>query len=313
MTKRRHHVVSKFYLNLFAREKGAAARLHFLDLKTRKSGWAPTTDLCVKRDFNTVGAKGLAPDAIEDAWGKDEAIIAPHVKEIVAERRWVPDAHYSHLLHLMAMLGVRTLHFRREMTSMMTWVGEAMMQSILRTEERFTSVLEAAKAAGEIQGDLSFDDAVRSVSSGEIEIVPDQTHLIVHELKVINTVCRLLDRRHWTFLEATPGFPFVTSDRPVNLMWNDPKMADSPYSPGYGLSGTTVLFPLSPELCLRGQFEGAADSVLLSPIQVAQVNMAMLASCEKQVFSGSEDAIFSNGSSAYSWNQVLHGLPDPRA
>ena len=61
----------------------------------------------------------------------------------------------------------------------------------------------------------------------------------------LTAIVELLGKRHWTVLTAPAGGPhFIASDNPLTLHWIS--SADKGgYSPGFGLRGTSVQFPVS--------------------------------------------------------------------
>jgi hypothetical protein len=71
---RQHHFLPECYLRGFTR---GAGHLFALDLKKRESYFASPKKVCKERDFNTVDAPGLKPDALETQLAKFEGKLAP--------------------------------------------------------------------------------------------------------------------------------------------------------------------------------------------------------------------------------------------
>jgi hypothetical protein len=53
---------------------------------------------------------------------------------------------------------------------------------------------------------------------------------------------------------------------------------------GYGLSGTTVFFPISPNLAVLGEFGGQTDDVAADAFAVADFNRRVVNNANRQVF-----------------------------
>ncbi|RLA95610.1 MAG: hypothetical protein DRG83_18415, partial [Deltaproteobacteria bacterium] len=80
---------------------------------------------------------------------------------------------------------------------------------------------------------------------------------------------------------------FITTDNPVNLSWKEPDKIPPFYrtSPGYGLKGTQVYFPVSKKVALVGEFDGPEGIVDGSRELVALLNSRMLLFTYKQIYS----------------------------
>jgi hypothetical protein len=82
---------------------------------------------------------------------------------------------------------------------------------------------------------------------------------------------------------------FVTSDHPVCLRWSDGKDHGN-LSPGFAVPGTEVIFPLSPQLAMRGTFEGGEDAVNADRETVAGINSLLISNIHNQLYA--QDALF---------------------
>ena len=93
-------------------------------------------------------------------------------------------------------------------------------------------------------------------------------------------------RRKWVLIKAPErSGGFITSDHPAILMWSDPKMRAGLYGPGFGLTGTEVLFPVCPRLAVVGAFEiREGDTIEVDENAVAAFNGAQIAYAERQVY-----------------------------
>src|SRR5215813_3574148 len=76
---RKHHYVPQLYLSGFA---NAAGQLYAVNARDRKSFRTTPENVAAERDFNTVEAEGIPPDALEKELAKLESEIAPGIKRI---------------------------------------------------------------------------------------------------------------------------------------------------------------------------------------------------------------------------------------
>ncbi|MGI9079152.1 MAG: DUF4238 domain-containing protein [Gemmatimonadaceae bacterium] len=99
--------------------------------------------------------------------------------------------------------------------------------------------------------------------------------------------------RQWTLLRAGEGAHFITSDQAVSLEWTDPAQSEGFFGPGFGLGGTEVSIPLSPDLLMFGRFEGVPPSGTTLPrVKVALSNRRVLLHAVRYAASKTEDLVF---------------------
>jgi hypothetical protein len=93
-----------------------------------------------------------------------------------------------------------------------------------------------------------------------------------------------LGNRKWQILVANEGAGgFVTTDVPICLQWSD-RQDHGHFSPGFGVKGTEVIFPISTTLALRGSFEGEENVVEADIFTVGSINSIIISNAEKQVY-----------------------------
>ena len=79
---------------------------------------------------------------------------------------------------------------------------------------------------------------------------------------------------------------FITSDNPVCLMWQDPKISEPP---GLGRPGTQIVFSVSNELAIIGTFEGVDRKVEADDDLVTIINGNVLPYVDRQVYARGDD------------------------
>ena len=161
----------------------------------------------------------------------------------------------------MAMIAVKNPQRREAARRSMEELGKQMMRLALANRTRWEGQVRQMKAAGVMAADEPADySGMRAfLESDEYSIgMATEAHLGV-ELKSLGLMTRLLSRRQWSVMRAPQGSTgFVTCDHPVGLGWTDGN--EGFYQPGFGLSGTTITFPVSKEVALLGQFENRAKA-----------------------------------------------------
>ena len=103
----------------------------------------------------------------------------------------------------------------------------------------------------------------------------------------IDAILPCLINRNWVLIQANESSgSFITTDNPVDLSWKEPDKIPPFYrqSPGFGLKGTEVYFPVSQDLALLGEFEGKEGAIEATENLVAIFNSKMLLNAYKQVY-----------------------------
>jgi len=167
-----------------------------------------------------------------------------------------------------------------------------MLDMLLASEARYNDQIALMKKDGAIkEADkvLSYREMVELVKRGNFDIKLNPMANIGAELFTMPRMAKLIAARNWTRILAPAGSHFVTCDHPVSLWWSDPAKRRSFYPPGFGLTGTEALFPLSKSLALLGTFEGKERDVNGSKELVAAFNGATIANLASQVYAESPD------------------------
>jgi hypothetical protein len=187
---KRHHTVTRAYLELWADEGG---RVAVFDKRTGAEFATDPVNAAVITGFNAVDLPGVAPDAIEQALGPGEGAAVDAIVKLHAGA--FPDANErAAIARFVALHFARTPAARRfndELASSLTaWVRE---------------MTEAAAKGGMVPPE-TVDAAPRYAF--------DQNDQVASMLDVIESAWRPLYFRSWTVVELAD---MVTSDFPVYL------------------------------------------------------------------------------------------------
>ena len=196
------------------------------------------------------------------------------------------------MLNLLGLMALRNPRQRDKLDDFQSRTAKMMLSLIVETPERWAAQIARAKAAGYIKAEADdlYEKVKAFVKRGEFDIPMARERHIALELSTFDKILPFLFERKWTLLRAHhDSGGFVTSDHPVCLMWTDPKMHGGFYGPGFGLTKTAVLFPLTMELALVGTFEGYEGEMDAHVFNVAQCNATTIGFAERQIYAAGAD------------------------
>lgn len=283
--KANHHFIPQFYLRNFSpagdRRK---AKVFCFDQSTRKSFETLVRNVGSRRHFFRIDVEGYDPNHVEDGMAEIEGEISAHLTEAIEAKSFPSGAHFSSVMLLMGNLAVRNPRFRSMTEEFHLKVASGMMKMMLQNKDRFDDSVEQARASGiPIRNDINYEDMKEFIDRGEYKVAIDQTYLIGLELEAVPTAVEQLARRNWSFVSAAPGTTYATCDDPVVLAWADGNDR-RPYSPGFGLAGTIVTCPITPELTLIGLFNKQPAARVHQRDQVAGMNTSIAKNATKQLY-----------------------------
>ena len=288
--KANHHYVPQFYLRNFADGIGRKARVVFFDEETRRLEPTLVRNVASKRYFNRVEAEGQDPDYLENALAELEGEIAGPLGEVIEARAFPSDEHFSYVMNLAALLSVRNPRMRGQMEKFHQDVVEKTLGVLTSSEEVWEHQAKRMKDDGvELSGNVSYEDIKRFRVEKKYTINIDQTHLIGVELEMVQPVLETLSNRNWCFATAPEGSQYITSDDPVVLEWSDNRERGSFASPGHGLRGTSITFPLSSDVLLIGMFEDLPERLQHREAQVTSVNTVVARNSRRQIYARNDE------------------------
>ncbi|MCA0057321.1 DUF4238 domain-containing protein [Mesorhizobium sp. B261B1A] len=280
-----HHFIPQFYLRGFSdavdRRK---SQVFVFDQSTKRSFRTLVRNIGARRNFFRIDVEGFDPNHVEDGMAEIEGEIAPLLEEVIATKSFPSDAHFSSIMMLMGNVAVRNPRFRSMIEDLHVKVANGMIRTTVKDKDRYhDSIREAREKGAPIRDDISYEDMKEFVERGEYNIAIDQTYLIGLELDSVPTVVEQLASRSWSFASAPPATTFITCDDPVVLAWADGQDRGL-YSPGFGVLGTIVMFPIAPELALIGLFVKQPPNRSFRRDQVADMNTSIAKNSTKQLY-----------------------------
>ncbi len=169
------------------------------------------------------------------------------------------ETDFKHVLNLITLLANRNPRHRQTFGKFRDDVAHQMMQLMTATPERWESQVKQVRKAGQLDGidDVPYKAIRELVANRKIKLATTTTLHAELELDTHEHLLEVMAQRRWCWVHAdkTSG-GFITSDHPVCLFSTPPKGLPAL---GYGMTGTTVYFPISPFLALCGEFDGPGD------------------------------------------------------
>jgi hypothetical protein len=93
----------------------------------------------------------------------------------------------------------------------------------------------------------------------------------------------MIAQRNWVLARSAPdGTGYITSDRPVSLIWRDPKEHFG--APGLAHLDTELIFPISNYLAIIGAFEAKDAIAPASEDVVARINTVTISQANRQIY-----------------------------
>lgn len=287
---RHHHYISQCYLRGFTKSGSKKSKLTVTDLKQRKHFETIPRNVAGIRDFNRVDIEGVEPDAVERSLSSFEGDVASALKSMEREKTFTGDGKTT-LLNFIALLSIRSPEMRENWRKSFAQMTEIMMEQTLATKERWEFQRKKLKDAGkEVNENVTYEDAKKFFDSKAYKIqVATERHLHLEFLGVEKILPYLFQRKWLLLITNNETGPFITTDNPVNLTWNKPDEIPLMYrnSPGHGLKGTQIYFPISKYLALIGEFDGREGVINANKELVATLNSKMLIFVYKQIYSPS--------------------------
>jgi Protein of unknown function (DUF4238) len=287
---KQQHYVPQYYLRGFVNER---KQLYVVDRPEAKFFRVPTKAVGGEKYFNLLTGSRVNPFAAEEALQELEDKVAPALERVKATQSLTDENDRSAIINLIAAVTMRNPKQRAAVNEMVQGLRQMLGAAGLETKERYDQIVQAAGAQG-LPIDLTHEQMKAEFAKNPKWFKPPpplQDFNIFLEAKFHDRLVQLYEGRKWQIAVANDDSNgFVTSDHPVCLRWCDGE--DHRFiSPGFGKPGTEVLFPLSPNLALRGRFDGEETVVQADKETVAGINSLLISNCHKQVYA--RDALFS--------------------
>lgn len=286
MTARHHHYLSQCYLKGFTGGSSKKSKLTVIDVREKKHFETMPRNVGGLRDFNRIDVGG-DQNALEKSLSEFESSAATALRK-VEEGADLEGEVRELILTLVALLAIRSPERREHWRQFQAQIVERVMDLTLANKERWESQIRQLKESGkEVNEGVSYEDAKRLHQSKAYTIEVAREHHIHMEFVGVDAIFPFLDQRKWLVVRSTDETgPLITSDHPISLTWKEPEKIPPFYrnSPGYGMKDTRVYFPLSKNLALIGEFDGAEGVVEGTREFIAALNSKVIFFAYSQLY-----------------------------
>ncbi|CAN7784068.1 DUF4238 domain-containing protein [Cupriavidus necator] len=291
---RNHHYVPQCYLKGFSRNRSKNSQIYVVDTKERRAFMSTPRNVGASRDFNRIVVEGLDPNEVEAGYGEFESKLAPALVRLDEARQFANEDDRDLVLELISLMAVRNPDFREARRQALERSAKIMGSVLVANRERYEGQMQRAREAGYVKGEASFEEMRNFIDEERYTVEVPTTNHVATELKLLDSMREMIHGRKWTLLAAPVGSGgFITSDHPVVLEWDDPKMKGGFYAPGFGMKKTSVICPLTKHLTLHGHFETPGGGpVELDVNGVAEANTRQIWQSQRQIYSESDNFLF---------------------
>ncbi len=288
-----HHFVPQFYLHGFRDPfvpKGQEPWLWVSDFKEQVvERRAPKNVGKATNYYAFPEWEATGEELPEQLLAKVESAAAPVVRKLLSGEFELTGQERADLLFFMAVFVTRVPFFRKLIEELAANVATLIGQESAAHPEYFERTLREALQGQELTPE-EIDETRKIILEGKkykIRAKPTLSLLVGFD-EALDTIYPVLERMRWAAVRSSGGEHFITSDCPVS--WVDPTPRPHFYA-GHGLAmkKVEVTFPVGPQLCLLGTWEGPTGVVDATKRMVGEYNHRRVGSAERYVFADSEE------------------------
>jgi hypothetical protein len=245
MASARHHTVSAFLLDRFARETERGRRVCMLEKATGRPRQVSPRDAAVQKHFYSLDTDAGRDAGVESVLGVIESEAAPVITQL--DSGGFPHASERLSLALfITMCWCRTPAWRKTMGSVMEQMAAAMVSEVARLDPTAAQRALAETEATPEEIEEFRRTFIRDLDSGDIVVSMPKNAMIGHFLDSSTNMAWIVYMFDWTLVQLDDGMDeFIIGDNPVSLY--DP----NPVIPGGGIGlmsspWTQTFLPLGP-------------------------------------------------------------------
>jgi len=259
--------------------------LQVWDLVRRRQFPTRPRNVASMRDFNRIEAEGVDPNFLEMQLAEFESELDGTLGRIIMSQAITSEDDLTYVLNLMAMSLVRHPSTRDSIAHSVGENHHAAVLLALESKDQWNTQVQRMREAGEPVGEEVTYEQVRDyVESGKFRLVVDRSYLNRLELQHFEDVLPYFFDRVWTVIRTDPArAPFITSDRPLFMLWAQREDNLNRPPPRLNDKNTLMLFPLSKELTLFGRTSGLPKVESADTERVAMINAYQLLNARSQI------------------------------
>lgn len=285
---KRHHYISRFYLDGFSSDEGLLRVFDRTDGTIRAQQPKDTT--VVGHFYTFFDEQDRRRFELESLFGVVESRAALAAKTLLGGDRLSHEERESLALFI-AMTATRTPAAFEEARLVRTEIHRAELKLRLSSQQRAYSIAkEFLPPATEEEELRKFAaDAYNMVSGDHFSVTVPKELARQMSLEQWAPVAEIIYNRDWTVVDALDGHDYMSSDSPVVLA---PLEGTEDQPLGFGSLHTHVLFPLSRKVALVMNGDGGRfRRTSARPEQLRRFNLAVAANCYRFVIGTTEESL----------------------
>jgi hypothetical protein len=285
-----HHFVPQFYLKGFLDPDSVQTKNPWLWVANLPAGVvkrrAPK-NVAARAGYNAV-LGSTESETAEEVLSQLEAVAAPIVRRLINGVNELTGQEWVDLLFFAAFLAVRTPYFRNRIEGFAAEIAEDLLRlSASHPDYYHRSVKETALV--EMTEEEIEASRQTALTPGGVRIKARPVLSLLAAFQgARDDVYPNFSHMRWAILRADRDLFFVTSDNPVS--WADPTPRPAFYA-GHGLRmrNVEVVFPVGPQVCLFGTWNGAAGSLAAPQRLVEAINRRVLQFASEEIYAHREE------------------------
>ena len=256
--KNKHHFIPAAYLAGFGIGTPSIRKrnylIHVIDKNQKKKFINTCSNVALRHRYYKIDVDEFDEDAIEDEFASIEGKSLKIIENICLTHELPVGDEYKILMYFLGLMATRIPTFRDQINKMLSEIIK-LTGKVYFNNERLDEIADNLKKSGVDLGDkYNIEELKNFVMNGDYSVLIDKGFNLGISLQMASELYKLLHERTWYLYYRTDNMNnhFVTSDSPLILTWNDDRTR--PYSPGFGLPDTLVIFPLNHNVVLLGEF-----------------------------------------------------------
>lgn len=284
-----HHFVPQFYLKGFC-DPGSVPknpRVWVANLAARRVERRSPKSIAKRTGYNAVpGLDEATRESAEQLFSQIETAAAPIIRKLLRGETNLTGQEWVDLLFFAAFLAVRTPFGRDTLEKFFAEIARDVLTLAASHPDYYHQTMREA-----VPGDLTAEEIEASrqlaLTPGALKVRAKAALSLLATFQGANgDVYPAFKRMRWAILRPQSG-SFLSSDNPVS--WADPTPRPAFYSGhGLGMRNVQVTFPIGPQVCLLGTWEGPIGPLEVGPVDVEQINRRRIGFAVSQVFAHQE-------------------------
>lgn len=293
---RRHHLISKFYLDGFTRNGAGSGGLNVFDYSTGKRYRTTPSKACREADYFRIDNEDEDRQLMEKVLSVHESAVAPFVQQVAADGRISDKRQVGEALSLASVFAARSRRGRDRLETMIRprVIKALREETVTEAEWERHRQLELQNGAAESDVPPYGQAREKAIAGGWMPRAP-RAFIVGVIPEAADGIRELLSRLPWeahtTDADANGGF--ITSDSP--LVWGDLDEWIDGRQASLLDPGIEITFPVSKSVALVSHPDAKAGNAEARDEEVAHINSRTLHASMGIVMYGYDEFLLRRG------------------